>query len=243
MAPHVAVDESGVDDGAEEGADVEEGGADDELQPEHSGGQDGDEGDDDQHDRAAADVVALFEGFGEGAEEDVGFAAGGGGDDLGDAVGGGDDGVEDEGVKAEARTVSQRKPMASDMAVVRGDAADGAFGDREEPEDEREDGARGEDDGVLLEEGGVGEVDVGGVGDGVAEFADDPGGGVGAALGEGGEGGLRAPVGSLDRPVPGAPLGAAASPFSQYSFAEPMRRLQSLLPLVADGLGEGVGAA
>src|SRR5690606_31000541 len=97
MAPQVLVDEAGVDDGAEEGADVEQGGADDEFQPEDTGGEDGDEGDDDQHDRSAADVLALFEGGGERAEERFRLVAGGVREDVGDAVGRGDDGVEDQG--------------------------------------------------------------------------------------------------------------------------------------------------
>lgn len=85
-----------------------------------AGGEDRHQGDHDQHDRAAADVVSLGEGAGEGAEEGVGLVAGGFREDLGDAVGGGDDGVEDQGVNAEAMTVSQRKPTASEIAVVRG---------------------------------------------------------------------------------------------------------------------------
>lgn len=188
VAPHVLVDETGVDDDAEEGADVEQGGADDELQPQDAGRDDRDERDDDQHDRSAADVGALLEGLGERPEEDVGLAAGGGGDDLGDAVGGGDDRVEDQ--RREGRG-EDGEPEEADGLGDRGgegDAADGALGHGEEPEDEREDGGGREDDGVLLEELGVGEVDIGRGVDGLAELADDPGCGVGAALGQGGEG-------------------------------------------------------
>lgn len=43
MAPEVPVDEARVDDDAEEGADVEEGGPDEEFQEEDAGGEDGDE--------------------------------------------------------------------------------------------------------------------------------------------------------------------------------------------------------
>lgn len=151
-------------------------------------GEDRDERDDDQHDRSAADVFALLEGFGERAEEDVGLAAGGGGDDLGDAVGGGDDRVEDQ--RGEGRG-EDGEPEEADGLGDRGgegDASDGSLGYGEEPEDEGEDGGGREDDGVLLEELGVGEVDVGCGLDGLAELADDPGGGVGAASGQGGEG-------------------------------------------------------
>src|SRR5690606_5605130 len=69
-----------------------------------------------------------------------------------------------------------------------GDTSHRPLGDGQQPQQQGEDRRRGEHDGVLLEEPGVGEVDVGGLLDGRAELLDRPGGGVGAALGEGGEG-------------------------------------------------------
>ena len=234
VAPHVLVDETGVDDDAEEGADVEQGGADDELQPEDAGGEDRDERDDDQHDRPAADVGALLEGLGERAEEDVGLAAGGGGDDLGDAVGGGDDRVEDERGEGGGEDGEPEEADGLGDRGGEGDAADGALGDGEEPEDEGEDGGGGEDDGVLLEERGVGEVDVGRGLDGLAELADDPGGGVGAAAGQGGEG-----VEGVGR-VAGAVLGCRRRRLRRFrSSPWPGRAIRSQGSLPELGLGRG----
>lgn len=153
-----------------------------------AGGEDRHQGDHDQHDRAAADVLLLAERAGERAEEGVRLVAGRLGEDVGDAVGGGDDGVEDQ--RGEGGGQHRQPQEADGLADRRAErhAADGAFGDGEQPQHEGEDRGGGEDDGVLLEELGVGEVDGGRVLDGLGQLVDGPGGGVGAAAGEGGEG-------------------------------------------------------
>ncbi len=203
VAPQVLVDEPGVHDRAEQRAHVEEGGADHQLQPEHAGGEDGDEGDDDQHDRPAADVLALFQGSGEVPEERVRLVAGGLGQHVRDAVGRGDDGVEDQ--RGERRGQDGQPEEADRLGQGRaeGDAPHGALGHGEQPQQQGQDRRRGEDDGVLLQERGVGEVDVRRALHGVAELVDRPGRGVGAALGQGGEG--------VERAADGGTVGAASA--------------------------------
>ena len=204
VAPQVLVDEARVDDGAEQGADVQQGGPDDQLEPEHAGGEDRDQRDDDQHDRAAADVaVPLFEGAGERPEEGVRLVAGRVGEDLGHAVGRRHDGVEDQrgergGEHGQPEEADRPRRSPCDGGTPR--TARLATARSHRTRVRKVDG--GEDDGVLLEEAGVGEVDVGGVVHGVGELVDDPGGGVGAALRQGGErvqGGARTGVGAESR--------------------------------------------
>src|SRR5690606_1088377 len=139
VAPQVLVDEARVHDGAAQGADAQQGGPDDELQPQHAGGDDRHERHDDQHDRAAADVLALPRGAGGGAEGGVRLVAGRLRGHVGDAVGGGDDGVEDQRGELRGEHREPQEPSGFGEGGGEGDTSHRPLGDGQQPQQQGED--------------------------------------------------------------------------------------------------------